>query len=104
MYRITQNGQTIATVDRLQFVRRQRNGVVINCPEAEAHGICVNDAFYHLQWMPVLNGAVDVMVEEFSGVDTIAELDEAVIDLEYQNVLLELGVTENADESAQANH
>lgn len=92
MYRIIKDGNTLATVDKLQYVRCQRNGVVINCPEREAQGICVEDEFYHLPWLPMLPGAVDVTYEEFSGADTIAELDEAVIELEYQNILLELGV------------
>lgn len=96
MFRVIQNGAVIATVDRLQFVRMQKNGVVINCPESEAQGICVNDTFYHLPWLPALSGAQDVTYEEFSGADAIAELDEAVIDLAYQNIMLEMGVTENA--------
>ena len=92
MYRIIKDGTTLTTVDKLQFVRGQRNGVVINCKDAEAQGICVEDVFYHLPWLPALPGAEDVTYEEFSGADTIAELDEAVIELEYQNILLELGV------------
>ncbi len=92
MYRIIKDGSALATVDRLQFVRSQPNGVVINCPEKEAQGICVEDVFYHLPWLPTLPGAEDVTYEEFSGAATIAELDEAVIELEYQNILLELGV------------
>lgn len=92
MYRIIKDGTTIATADRLQYIRRQRNGVVINCAEKDAQGVCVNDAFYHLPWRPALPGAEDATYEEFSGADTIAELDTAVIELEYQNILLELGV------------
>ncbi len=92
MFHVMQNGAMIATVDRLQFIRRQTNGIVINCPEAEAQGICVNDTFYHLPWLPTLPGAQDASYEEFSGAETIAELDEAVIELEYQNIILELGV------------
>lgn len=92
MYEVTKDGAVIATVDRLQFVRQQPNGVVINCPEQAAQGICVEDVFYHLPWLPTLPGAEDVTYEEFSGADTIAELDESVIELEYQNILLELGV------------
>ena len=92
MYRIIKDGNTLATVDKLQFVKSQRNGVVINCHEREAQGICVEDVFYHLPWLPTLHWAEDVTYEEFSGADTIAELDEAVIELEYQNILLKPGV------------
>lgn len=81
MYHIIKGADVIATVDRLQFVRRQANGVVINCPESEAQGICVNDVFYHLPWQPALSGAEDVTIEEFSGVAVIAESEAAVDEL-----------------------
>ena len=97
MYHIKQDGETVATVDRLRYWKRQRNGVRVLCTESEANGIVVNDAFCHLPWRPHGGGGEqDVTYEEFSGSDTIAELDEAVIELEYQNVILELGVSENA--------
>ena len=95
MFNIKKDGETIATVDRLQFWKRQRNGVPVNCPESEANGIIVDDTFYHFPWLPQSGGGEqDVTYEEFSGADTIAELDEAVIGLEYQNIMLELGVSE----------
>ncbi len=97
MYSITKDGETIATVDRLQFWKRQRNGVRVNCAEGEANGIVVNDMFYHLPWLPESGaGEQDVIFEEFSGADSIAELDNTVIDLTYQNILLELEVSEDA--------
>ena len=73
MYNIIKNGEVIATVDNLQYVRRQRNGVFINCAQRDAQGICVNDIFYHLPWLPALSGCDDVTYEEFSGVDAMAE-------------------------------
>ena len=95
MFNIIKDGETIATVDQLQFFTRQRNGVPINCPESEANGVVVNDTFYHLPYLPQSGGGeADVTYEAFSGADAIAELDEAVIGLEYQNILLELGVSE----------
>lgn len=87
MFNITQNGELIATVDKLAFVKRQDNGVIVNCSEAEAHGIVYGEAFYHLPYLPLFPGAEDATVEEFSGVDTIAELDEALLDAEYENLL-----------------
>ena len=87
MYEVTKDGSVIATVDRLQFVRQQPNGVVINCAEADAQGICVNDVFYHLPYLPTLPGAEAVTYEEFSGTDTIAELDTALLEAEYQKII-----------------
>ena len=81
MYEVTKDGQVIATVDRLQFVRQQPNGVVINCAEADAQGICVNDVFYHLPWMPTLPGALDVTINEFNGAHMIAQSEAAVDEL-----------------------
>lgn len=81
MYNIIKGADVIATVDRLQHVRMQPNGVVINCPESEAQGICVNDEFYHLPWLPTLPGAEDVMIEEFSGAAALADHEAAVDDL-----------------------
>lgn len=81
MYTVTKGAETIAMVDRLQFVRRQANGVVINCPESEAQGICVDDVYYHLPWLPPLPGAEDVTIEEFSGAVVIAESEAAVDEL-----------------------
>lgn len=78
MYEVTKDGAVIATVDRLQFVRRQSNGIIINCPEAESQGICVNDEFYHLPWLPVLPGAEDVTIEEFDGAAALAAIQEAL--------------------------
>lgn len=88
MYHIKQNGMTVATVDRLQFWRMQRNGIRINCSESEANGIIVNDTFYHLPWLPQSGGGeADVTYEEFSGTDTIAELDSALLDAAYENII-----------------
>ena len=78
MYEVTKDGAVIATVDRLQYVRQQPNGIIINCPEADAQGICVNDAFYHLPWLPPLPGAQDVEINEFSGAAALAAIEEAL--------------------------
>ena len=92
MFTIRKDGRVVATMDHLQFVRRQANGLMVNCPEGDAQGICVGNDFYHLPWMPLLTGAREATVEAFDGEAAIAQLDEAVIDLTYQNTLLELEV------------
>lgn len=56
MYEVTKDGSVIATVDRLQFVRQQLNGVVINCADGDARHRC-NHVFYHLPYPPTLPGA-----------------------------------------------
>lgn len=87
MYRICKDGAVIATVDKLAFWRRQRNGVRILCGEQAANGVVVNDAFYHLPWLPESGGGEpDVTYEEFDGAATIAELDVALLDVAYENL------------------
>jgi hypothetical protein len=56
MYEISKGGAVIARVDRLQYIKQQRDGTVINCSEREAQGVCVNDVFYHLPWAAPMAG------------------------------------------------
>lgn len=78
MFEIAKGGIVIARVDKLQYVRPQKNGVIINCDEKDAHGIVVNDEFYHLPWAPALPGTEDVEISEFSGADALAAIEEAL--------------------------
>ena len=77
MFNITKGGELIATVDKLAFVKRQDNGVIVNCSEAEAHGIVYGEAFYHLPYLPLFPGAEDATVEEFSGAQLLNDIQEA---------------------------
>lgn len=77
MFNITKGDTLIATVDRLSFVRRQDNGVIVNCAEADAQGIVYGDTFYHLPYLPALLGAEDVTVEEFNGAQLLTDIQEA---------------------------
>lgn len=76
MFEIIKDGAVIARVDRLQYVKQQRDGTVVNCGEREAQGVCVNDVFYHLPWAPPMAGAENVQISEFSGADALAAAEE----------------------------
>lgn len=78
MFNITKDNVLIATVDKLSFVKRQDNGIIVNCPESDAHGIVLGDAYYHLPWLPLFPGSVDVTVEEFNGAAMLSEIQEAI--------------------------
>ena len=78
MFEVAKGGVVIARVDRLQYVKQQRDGTVINCAEKEAQGVCVNDVFYHLPWAAPMAGTEDVEINEFSGADAIAAIEEAL--------------------------
>jgi hypothetical protein len=78
MFEIAKGGAVIARVDRLQYVKQQRDGTVINCDEREAQGICVNDTFYHLPWGAPMAGTEDVQINEFNGADALAAIEEAL--------------------------
>lgn len=77
MFNITKDGALIATVDKLAFVRRQDNGVIVNCAEADAQGIVYGDEFYHLPYMPIFPGAQEAIVDEFNGAQLLADIQEA---------------------------
>lgn len=81
MFEIAKGGTVIARVDRLQYVKQQRDGTVINCSEKEAQGVCVNDVFYHLPWAAPMAGTEDVQIHEFSGAAALADHEAAVDDL-----------------------
>jgi len=81
MFEVTKGGAVIARVDKLQYIKQQRDGTVINCNEREARGICVNDTFYHLPWAAPMAGTEDVTIEEFNGAAVIAESEAAVDEL-----------------------
>ena len=84
MYRIISNGAVASTVDKLRYVRVQRNGVVIGCDELHAQGIVVGNTCYHLPGLPLFPGAQEAAVEEFDGASEIAALDAALLDMSYQ--------------------
>ena len=81
MFEVAKGGVVIARVDRLQYVKQQRDGTVINCAEKEAQCVCVNDVFYHLPWAAPMAGTEDVEINEFSGAAVIAETEAAVDEL-----------------------
>lgn len=77
MYRIKNlNGEEIATVDRIQFVKEERNGAIILCEGPKAQGIVADDILYHLIGLPPFGDRQTVTYEEFSGKDYEAVIDE----------------------------
>lgn len=65
MYKIIENGDTMAMTEAPTYVRRADNGCFVLCAEAEATGIAHAGAVYHLMGRPDLEGAAaTVMLEE----------------------------------------
>lgn len=65
MYKIIENGDTLAMTEAPTYVRRADNGCFVLCAEAEATGIVHAGAVYHLMGRPDLEGAAaTVMLEE----------------------------------------
>lgn len=65
MYKIIENGDTLAMTEAPTYVRRADNGCFVLCAEAEATGIAHAGAVYHLMGRPDLEGAAaTVMLEE----------------------------------------
>lgn len=85
MYKImTLDGAKIVTVDKIQHVKVQQNGIIITCEPKLAQGILAGDAIYHLEGLPPLEGYETVTYEESDGVADLAA---------YQEALAEMGVT-----------
>lgn len=65
MYKIIENGDTLAMTEAPTYVRRADNGCFVLCAEAEATGIAHAGAVYHLMGRPDLEGAAaTVMLED----------------------------------------
>lgn len=81
MYRIIKENEVVAVVDKLHFCRPQANDIPCLTDEANAHGIVIDDAFFHIEGFPEWEGKETVKYEEFAGTAAIAtaqaELAEA---------------------------
>lgn len=56
MYRIIKENEVVAVVDKLHFCRPQANGIPCLTDEANAHGIVIDDAFFHIEGFPEWEG------------------------------------------------
>lgn len=74
MYRIIKGNEVVAVVDKLHFCRPQANGIPCLTDEANAHGIVIDDAFFHIEGFPEWEGKETVRYEEFQGASAIAEI------------------------------
>jgi len=81
VYRIIKENEVVAVVDKLHFCRPQANDIPCLTDEANAHGIVIDDAFFHIEGFPEWEGKETVKYEEFAGTAAIAtaqaELAEA---------------------------
>ena len=64
MYKIIENGDTLAMTEAPTYVRRADNGCFVLCAEAEATGIAHAGAVYHLMGRPDLEGAAATVMQE----------------------------------------
>ena len=101
MYKIIQDGVTIAMTDAPIFIKMQDNGCYALCTQKDATGIVSGGVVYQLLGN-ILDGAAEtVMLEEMdAGAElnktaaTTADIDAIVVDQEYRLTILELGLTE----------
>lgn len=75
MFRITKDGTAIGMTEAPNYIKLQKNGCYVLCPEEEATGIAFNGTAYHLLGREALEGAADVVLEK---VDAGIELGTAV--------------------------
>lgn len=82
MYRIFHNGETLATISSLTFVRMQDNGSYAVCEEADAQGIVLDGTVYHVLGFPDLESVDTVTIVEIS--ETAYQQEQAAMAAESQ--------------------
>ena len=72
MYQITTKDRTILA-ERIEFVKRQDNGIIVSCNESESMGIVsdTNDGFYQLEGREYLGDYEVASVQKISVEDDI---------------------------------
>lgn len=87
MYRIFRNGDTLATISSLTFVRMQENGSYAVCDEADAQGIVLDGTVYHVLGLPDLDNVDTVTIIEISETAYQQEQAAAATESQLQNEL-----------------
>lgn len=106
MYKIINqtDGATIATTEKIRYIKQSRAGAFVSCTEAEAQGVAYNNKAYNLAGRENMSGCdISVIVVEIdSGAELAAHnerqtaLAALLVDVKYKQTLLDLGVSENA--------
>lgn len=86
MYRVTKSDNTIEFFSQVQYVCKQKNGVVICCDKGNAHGIISKDnsTFYSFTDTPLSNDYEVANIEEIDNFEFMLE----------QQTNMELAITE----------
>ena len=87
MYRVFRNGNAIATVSNLIYVRLQDNGSYAICDEADAQGIVLDGTVYHVLGLPDLDNVDTVTIVEISETAYQQEQAETAAESQLQNEL-----------------
>lgn len=78
MYRIIKEGNTLATVSALSWIKKQENGYFVLCEENVAHGIVLDGIIYHVAGKTEIDSAETVVITEVSEAVYNAEQDNGI--------------------------
>lgn len=75
MYRVKKSDNTIEFLSQLQYVYKQKNGVVVCCDKDKAHGIISKDnsTIYSFVDTPLSNDYEVVTIEEIDNIEFMLE-------------------------------
>ena len=108
MFAIIKEGITIAIVSKPYYVKKDgvlRGGIdrFLECDKEQAEGLAINGKLYNLLGKELKPGLEEVYIAEIDAGSLIHKLDanqmalaELLIDVKYKQILIDLGVSENA--------
>ena len=75
MFKVIKNDNTFELIDKIKYVCKQKNGVIIQCDEENAQGIISKDnsQIYSFKDTPLSNDYEVVNIEELNDLDYILE-------------------------------
>lgn len=77
MFRLIQNGVTVALGDAPRYIRKQANGSYGFCTRGEAQGVAVDSKPYHIEGMDALDGAETASMEQVASEAVVSDLAAA---------------------------
>ena len=75
MFKVIKNDNTIELIDKIKYVCKQKNGVIIQCEKENAQGIISKDnsQIYSFKDTPLSNNYEVVNIEELNDLDYIIQ-------------------------------
>ena len=79
MFKIINDGKTLALVEKPKWVKLQKNGCFALCSQKDASGIAIDGEVYHIVGRDELPGKQDVSVVEVDGGGIVSSLADDLV-------------------------